>query len=234
MFHFKHFSLKQADSAMKVGTDAMILGAMIDSSNKNQGLDIGSGTGVLSLMVAQQNSLIRIDAVEIDVLSANECEINFANSPWADRLSVEYADFQLFDTNKQYDLIFSNPPYYATTNLNEDVRKANARHEESLPAKSILARVNDFLSIDGEFWVIIPASERERWILLAEQNELFLAESIAIRGKSNKEVNRCILHFGRKKSSGKIREFVVRGANNSYSEEYIQLTKEFHATDLRE
>ncbi len=233
MFHFKHFSVRQSASAMKVGTDAMILGALIDSSKKKRGLDIGAGTGVLSLMVAQLNPTIQIDAVEIDELAAEECALNFKNSSWLDRLSVFQEDFDNFNKENKYDLIFSNPPYYATTNLNEDSRKAQARHEDSLPSSVILKKVNSLLSVEGEFWVIIPFSEQDKWISLGASNNLFVKTIYSIKGKSNKEVNRVVLCFNRSVILHEENEMVVRKLDNSYSDEYIELTKEFHSIDLR-
>ncbi|MBL1280955.1 MAG: methyltransferase [Fluviicola sp.] len=233
MFHFKQFSIKQADSAMKVGTDAMILGAVIDCSNKTRCLDIGAGTGVLSLMMAQQNSDIKIDAVEIDELSAKECQDNFQNSPWFERLIVNQLDFLDYSSEKKYDLIFSNPPYYSTTNLNEDVRKAQARHVESLPVREMILKIKTLLTVDGEFWVIFPHSEKTKWFLNAESTGLRVKTAISIRGKAEKEANRVILCFNRSAIQTEEKEFVVRNVDNSYTKEYIELTNEFHSIDLR-
>ncbi len=137
VFKFKHFSVKQSDSAMKVGTDAMLLGAFVETENKTQALDIGTGTGVLSLMLAQKNETLQITAIDIDELSAKEALINFQNSSWTNRLNVYHADFLSFKTENQYDLIVSNPPYFSTTNENKDERKAQARHISSLEIKPL-------------------------------------------------------------------------------------------------
>ena len=130
-FRFKQFEITQNDNAMKVGTDAMVLGSFVNSHGRKKGLDVGSGTGVLSLMIAQNNSDISIDAVELDALSAAEGELNFKNSPWPERLKTHHCDFLEYETEEKYDLIVSNPPYYQTTLVNNDDRKANARHEKS-------------------------------------------------------------------------------------------------------
>jgi len=232
-FQFKQFSIKQSDSAMKVGTDSMILGSLIDSSDKKVGLDIGAGTGVLSLMVIQQNVSIVIDAVEIDDLASTECQFNFNNSPWFNRLSISKLNFSDFTTEKKYDLIFSNPPYYATSNLNKDYREAQAKHENSLPVQVVLQKVNQSLSRDGDFWVIIPFSESEKWVSIAESNGLRIKTKFSIKGKPGKEMNRIILCFNRSAKSSEEKEFVVRNLDNSYSEEYIELTRNYHSVDLR-
>jgi len=217
---------------MKVGTDSMILGALIDSEGKKQGLDIGAGTGVLSLMVAQKNEAIKIDAVEIDPISSKECDVNFSNSYWEERLNLSCEDFKSFPTIKKFDLIFSNPPYYSTNNLNFDERKAQARHEISLPSDVILQKVKELISTSGDFWVIIPNSEKEKWCCNAEINGLKLRQKISIQGKRSKEANRVILCFSCRVDSVKEVAFVVRNENGSYSNEYIELTKDFHSIDL--
>ncbi len=216
---------------MKVGTDAMLLGSYISSKGK-QGLDIGTGTGVLSLMIAQKNQLISIDAVEIDMKSSEECEKNFANSPWNDRLSVFNLDFTSFKSKKRYDIVFSNPPYYATTNLNDDFRKAQSRHEESLPSEVLLRKVGELLASKGEFWVIIPFTEKEKWELNGRKNGLVVIKEIKIKGKPSKDVNRVIFCFSNKYKERIEVNLTVRKEDGKYSDEYIALTKEYHAFDL--
>ncbi len=231
-FHFKHFSVLQTNSAMKVGTDAMILGAFIHSQGRKLGLDIGAGTGVISLMVVQGNDTIEIDAIEIDSLSVEECETNFKDSPWSSRLNVLLRDFKLFYSEKEYDLIFSNPPYYATTNLSLDRRVSLTKHEESLPSEIILQKVSDLLSNSGDFWVIAPFSEKNKWVTNAKIHGLYLRKSISIQGKSSKDPNRVILTFNRVSAQVDNQKFIVRKENGWYSDEYIELTKDFHSLDL--
>ena len=231
-FKFKYFSVQQSHSAMKVGTDAMVLGSLIDSKNKKNGLDIGAGTGVISLMVAQQNEEIIIDAVEIDSLSAEESRLNFQNSPWSNRLNVQCSNFIEFSKEKKYDLIFSNPPYHSATNLNTDKRKAQARHENSLPVKMFFQKVSDLISEKGELWIIIPFSEKEKWQNEAKLNVLKLKTEFLIKGKPSKDVNRIVLCFDRSSKSIFNESLVIRNEENDYSPEYIELTKDFHSKDL--
>ena len=232
-FKFKHFIIEQANSAMKVGTDAMILGAMIDCSKNKNGLDIGAGTGVLSLMVAQKNTEILIDSIDIDEFSVKECRFNFEHSQWTNRLSCWETSFEDYVSDKKYDLIFSNPPFYATSNLNNDARKAQARHQESLPAKIVLGRVNELLTSLGEFWVIIPSTERDKWTSLGALKGLSIKKAISIRGNKEKEINRVVICFDRLSMHTHECSFTVRNTDNSYSQEYIELTRNFHAVDLR-
>lgn len=233
VFKFKYFDIKQADSAMKVGTDAMILGSLINSDGMSAGLDIGSGTGVLSLMIAQNNPSINIQAVEIDQLSSDECRFNFESSNWSDRLFSHCSDFLKFLPTEKFDLIFSNPPYYSTTNLSQDARVAIAKHECSLPIDSFVSRVELLLQDDGCFWVIIPASEEPRWQAEGLLNRLNVTKRIYIKGKAEKTSNRCVLCFERRKGDEEEVELVVRNENGNYTDQYIDLTSSFHGVDLR-
>lgn len=234
VFKFKFFDIKQADSAMKVGTDAMILGSLINPDDMATALDVGAGTGVLSLMIAQKNIGISIDAVEIDELSNNECRYNFENSKWSNRFSTHQIDFLNFSIDKKYDLIFSNPPYYPTTNLNQNSRVAVAKHECSLPIKTFVKKTASLLELEGCFWVIIPSSEVGRWQHEGVVNDLKISVKVNVKGKSDKESNRCVLCFGKKSTTTIERDLVVRKSDGAYTDEYIDLTAEFHGVDLRE
>jgi tRNA1Val (adenine37-N6)-methyltransferase len=231
-FHFKHFSVKQSDSAMKVGTDAMLLGALINSDDKKKGLDIGSGTGVLSLMIAQQNPHIEITAVEIDEQSAGECQYNFNQSEWADRLNVLCNDFLDLKTDDKFDLIFSNPPYYQTTNLNVDERKAQARHAQSLPVPEFLSKVKSLMTSEGSFWVIIPYEDFDYWKENANNVRLYSQSITNIIGKRDGLVKRVVVRFGEEEGIVETQTLTVREIDNSYTLEYIEYTKQFHGRPL--
>ena len=196
IFKFKHFDILQKDSAMKVGTDSMILGSFIDSLNKTKGLDIGSGTGVLSLMIAQKNDIIDIIGVEVDDLAVIESIENFKKSKWGNRLKVVKDDFLNLNLEDEFDLIFSNPPYFQTTNQNFETRKAQARHESFLPVNSLLKKVKKILAPTGSFWVIIPFSDLSIWTEKAKNEGLFIQAQINIKGKIESSFNRSIISFG--------------------------------------
>lgn len=231
-FQFKEFNIVQKDNAMKVGTDAMVLGAFINASNRQRGLDIGAGTGVLSLMIAQNNSDIIVDAVELDELSAKECELNFVNSKWSDRLNVHRGDFLEFETEDKYDLIISNPPYYQSTLVNEDSRKANARHEQSLPMRDFILKTRKLMTDDGEFWFIVPADDQFTWKKACTSANLHMVEKISINGKEGGETKRIIYVFCNHKSILEESSFSVRDKKNGYTEDYKELTREFHFNEL--
>ena len=233
IFQFKHFSVQQKDNAMKVGTDSMLLGAFVETENKTKCLDVGAGTGVLSLMVAQRNTEIEINAVEIDELSAEECKLNFKGSKWANRLSSIHTNIFDFSPVKRYDLIVSNPPFYDSTLLNKDKRKATARHSEFMELKSLAVKIQGILSPNGCFWVIIPNEFFVQWNNEFMKVGVKMHQKINIKGKASKDVNRVIVCFGSEVSLG-VEEstFVIRNEDNSYTKEYIELTKDFHSVDL--
>jgi tRNA1Val (adenine37-N6)-methyltransferase len=228
IFKFKEFELIQAENAMKVGTDAMLLGAFANATNRRTGLDVGAGTGVLSLMVAQKNDAISFDAIELDQKSAEECTLNFENSKWSDRLSVLNMNFLDFEAPGCYDLVVSNPPYYQSTRLNRDPRKAMARHESSLPMVEFVKNVSQALTSEGEFWIIIPAEDHKNWTKTCSNFGLHLIERNSIYGKEGGEIKRVILAYSKTKILLEEFSFVIRDIANNYTEAYKELTREYH------
>lgn len=230
VFQFKHFTVNQARSAMKVGTDAMLLGALIRSEQCQRGLDIGAGTGVLSLMVAQRNPLLNVDAVELDVQSFEECTINFQSSDWSDRLTAIHADILNYNSDERYDLIFSNPPFYLNGLLSEDERRSRARHNDFMPLEKLREVIDQLLSDKGVFIVILPKENEVEW--LHAFDFLKLHRKIDLFGKRSGNSNRVILEFKRIGGELLSTEFCIREDNGSYTDEYKELTAEFHAAIL--
>ncbi|MCR9173142.1 MAG: methyltransferase [bacterium] len=238
VFRFKQFSVTQEVSAMKVSTDAMLLGSLIQADHPNSIIDIGTGTGVVALMMAQRFQEADIKAIEIDQPSAEEADQNFCNSPWNDRLSLIKGDFRQAHFDQQFDLIVSNPPYYQSRLENNDARKSQARHESALPMKEMLEKVADLLSKNGSFWVIVPSEIENRWINSAIEFGLDYTTNISILGKEGGEAKRNILSFRnaapldsshRSVDRGEFHQsLTIRNADGTYTQEYIELTKEFH------
>lgn len=233
IFKFKFFDLKQSDSPMKVGTDAMLLGAFANVEGKESGLDIGSGTGVISLMCAQRNELLSIKAVELDELGYKECDFNFKSSSYSSRLKVYHFDFLVFKTNSKFDFIISNPPYYQSRLENSDSRKSKARHESSLPKASFMRKVSELLAAKGELWIIVPFEDVKGWVDSASKSGMHLNQVINIKGKVAGDNVRAILMFSGVELEVKTKDFVIRETDGSYTEEYIELTKEFHYKSLK-
>ena len=232
IFKFKCFDIKQDDAPMKVGTDAMVLGASIDVLKKSCGLDVGAGTGVLSLMCAQRNTQLKIDAIELDKLASRECAYNFSESKFSKRLTSIQLDFLKFETTNKYDLIVSNPPFFQTHLENGDERKSKSRHERSLPKELFVAKASGLLNQQGDFWIIVPYKDVDGWVDVAALNDLSLNGQTNIRGKQRGDYIRSILRFSKTRSELVVGEFTVRCSENNYTKEYIALTREFHFKDL--
>lgn len=232
-FQFKHFSVSQSDTTMKVGTDAMLLGSLVSIANQPRIiLDIGTGTGVIALMLAQRFVDAKVTGLEIDESACREARVNFQNSIWKERLTVINEDILKVDFLEKFNLIVSNPPYYENSLLSDNDRTSRAKHAEFLPVDSLLQKVSKLLAEDGSFWVIVPAENDNTWIENARKNDLHLQQSISIIGKEGQGEKRRILAFGQYETSIESGRLTVRDENNSYTKEYIELTKEYHDRDL--
>jgi tRNA1Val (adenine37-N6)-methyltransferase len=231
VFRFKEFSIIQDRSAMKVGTDAMLLGSFIEPNQKGNCLEIGTGTGVISLMIAQRSSELKITALDIDSESIEEANQNFNNSPWKDRVEGVLGDFLEYSTSQKYDLIVSNPPYFENGLLNESKRKASSRHEASLPLVNLFEKSKELLTKKGEFVLILPAQSASKWIDNALKINLFCFKEITIYGKPNLP-KRSILFFSKENKEIMNEELIIRNLDNKYTEEYKKLTLDFHGVEL--
>ncbi len=219
---------------MKVGTDALLLGSLVELQEKTRkALDVGAGTGVISLILAQRFQYLQIDAVEIDERSVAECKENFERSDWSKRLHVLHSDVLDLNSDGVYDLIVSNPPYYATTNINKDERKARARHLESLPVELFAGKCKELLSETGEVWLVFPFDDQASWKKSFGNHGLYSSKEIAIRGKEGEGYIRLITCFTPEKSNNVIkRELTVRNAEGKFSSQYKLLTAELHDREL--
>ena len=231
MFKFKQFSVKQAQSAMKIGTDSVLLGAWTPLNHPQSILDIGAGTGLLALMLAQRCDALTIDAVEIDEQAYIECSENFEESPWGDRLFCYHASFEEFFTemDESYDLIISNPPFYSTDYKTPEKARNTARFSDALPSKQLLEGVSRLLAVEGYFSVILPYSESEGFITLAATFGLFPQKITHTRGNEKSELKRSMMLFARKPlPSYPIHIFTIEKERGVYTDEYKELTKEFY------
>lgn len=231
VFRFKQFEVKHEQSAMKVGTDALLLGAMVHAENAGKCLDVGAGCGVISLMLAQRYPSLQIDAIELDTPSSEECANNFMNSPWNNQLTSIQGDFLTYVPHQQYDLIVSNPPFYTNGLLSIDHRKSSAKHNASMPFSDFFEKVKALLSSDGQCWVILSSSDVNAVEKLAQNEGLHPSIRCWIFGRPGKK-NRCVLVFIKELVQPIEREFVVRNENGSYTKAYRELTKDFHFNNL--
>ncbi len=230
-FRFKEFSIQQDVNTHKVGTDAMLLGAYIDASRQSLALDIGAGTGVLSLMLAQRNPTIQITCIEIDEKSSEECSSNIKESPWSNRIHLINNDFIESQFTHKFDLIFTNPPYYFTDNSSNE---SNERTKHTTPDTLLgwLNKIAGLLTTKGDFWMIWPSETSQKIIEMAHDSGLHVAKKITVYSKKNK-LSRNILCFSReKKEEFNDEQLIIRNHDNSYSDAYLSLTSDFHYTEF--
>ncbi|MBA6313496.1 tRNA1(Val) (adenine(37)-N6)-methyltransferase [Cellulophaga baltica] len=237
-FRFKQFTVNQDKCAMKIGTDGVLLGAWASVNNSMHTiLDIGTGTGVIALMLAQRSIADTIEAIELDGDAFEQCTDNFEASDWGDRLFCFHAGFDEFvdeyteeepEEAELYDLIVSNPPFYSEEVSSGNDARDQARQNSSLPFDELVAGVSKLLSPTGVFATIIPYKEEENFIALALENNLFPNRITQVRGTENTEIKRSLLEFSSTESEYTPKELIIELERNVYTQEYIELTKDFY------
>ncbi len=230
-FHFKKFTIHQDRCAMKVGTDGVLLGAWSSVEHSpNAILDIGAGTGVISLMLAQRTSAEIIDAVEVDQNAYEQCVENFEASPWADRLFCYHAGLEEFtdEMEAQYDLIVSNPPFYTNGPSGDRRSRHLARQNRFLPFGELLAGVAGLLTGNGTFSTIIPFREETSFLSLAAGENLYPIRISRVRGNTDTSIKRCLLEFQFNKIEAVTHELSIEFNRHQYTPEYMDLTKDFY------
>ena len=232
MFTFKQFAIEQDRCAMKIGTDGVLLGAWAPIDNHPFSiLDIGTGTGIIALMLAQRSAAQQIDALEIDEAAYEQATDNFENSPWNDRLFCFHAGLDEFieEPEEEYDLIVSNPPFYSEDYKTENESRDLARFQDAMPFEQLLEAADLLLSEHGIFAVIIPFKEEENFIALANELELYPLKITRVKGTPTTEIKRSLLAFSRNETTDlPIDELVIETARHVYTQEYIGLTKDFY------
>jgi tRNA1Val (adenine37-N6)-methyltransferase len=235
-FTFKQFQVNQDRCAMKIGTDGVLLGAWTPLINNPYNvLDIGAGTGILSLMLAQRsnaapNNVGIIDAIEIDEDAYEQCVENFEASPWGDKLFCFHAGLDEFvdEPEDEYDLIISNPPFYTDDFKSDNASRDLARFEDALPFEELIEAAALLLSDNGIFSVIIPFKEEERFVSMCKELDLFPLKITRVKGTPTSEIKRSLLAFCRIEQTPLIDELIIEISRHNYTPEYIELTKEFY------
>ena len=232
MFAFKKFSVNQDKTAMKIGTDGVLLGAWCPINKRpNSILDIGTGTGIIALMLAQRTEAQQIDALEIEENAYEQAVDNFENSPWSDRLFCFHAGLDEFvdDPEDEYDLIVSNPPFYVEDYKTNDTHRDLARFQDAMPFEDLVAAVDLLLSENGIFAVIIPFKEEERFMDLCAKMELFPIKITRVKGAHNTPIVRSLMAFKRfELTTLTSDELVIEINRHEYTDAYIELTKDFY------
>lgn len=231
VFRFKQFAVAQDRCTMKVGTDGVLLGAWAGSPGAQNILDIGTGTGLIALMLAQRCPLAQVDAVEIDPAAAAQAAENAAQSPWADRLRIVSAAIQDFaaNTSPRYDLIVSNPPFFSGGTLSDKDNRSNVRHTIKLSHKDLLSVARNMLVPDGHFCVVLPYLEGLRFRELAAAYHLYATRITHVRPTAQKNVARLLLQFEHQQNDCMEDELVIQaGGRNEWTEDYMALTGGFY------
>ncbi len=231
-FTFKQFTILQDKTAMKVGTDGVLLGSWAPiHHNPFSVLDIGAGTGIIALMLAQRTHAEQIDALEIDEEAYEQAVDNFENSPWGDRLFCFHAGLDEFieEPEDEYDLIVSNPPFYTEDYKTENEQRDLARFHDAMPFEELIEAADLLLSENGIFALIIPFKEEKNFIALAKESELYPAKITRVKGTPTAEIKRSLLAFSRNEIPEiEIDELVIEIDRHVYTPEYIELTKDFY------
>ncbi|MEO5787771.1 MAG: tRNA1(Val) (adenine(37)-N6)-methyltransferase [Gelidibacter sp.] len=230
-FKFKQFAVNQDRCAMKIGTDSVLLGAWTDvDAHPYSILDIGAGTGVLALMLAQRSGAELIDAIEIDDDAYEQCVDNFETSPWGDRLFCYHAALDEFvdEIDDKYDLIISNPPFYIDTYKSNSKQRDLARFTDAMPFRQLIESVSKLLSENGRFSVIVPISEEKEIIVLASKEHLFPNRILRVKGAPHTEIKRSLIEFSFQETSIIPKELIIETARHQYTDDYIELTKDFY------
>ncbi|MRX39186.1 methyltransferase [Flavobacterium sp. LC2016-23] len=232
MFKFKQFAIQQDKTAMKVGTDGVLLGAWAPVNNNPFSiLDIGAGTGIIALMLAQRTHAEQIDALEIDEDAYEQAVENFESSPWGDRLFCFHAGLDEFieEPEDEYDLIVSNPPFYSEDYKTENEQRDLARFQDAMPFEELVEAADLLLSENGIFALILPYKEEERFIALAKESELYPLKITRVKGTPASSIKRSLLAFSRdEKTKIEIDELIIEMERHNYTAEYIELTKDFY------
>ncbi len=228
-FHFKKFSISHDASTHKVGTDAVLLGAWAGVHGAERILDIGTGSGVIALMLAQRSApASKIDAVELQPHDADQAVENVKNSPWPEKVTVLRTAIQDFVSEKPYDLIVSNPPYFINSWLPPDENRSKARHSNELSFTDLLASVIRLLAPAGLFAVVLPYAEGNQFLRMAETVGLYPIRKLTFRSRKNKPIERLLIEFSRKQSQVKSEELLLYKINEEWTDEYRALTRDFY------
>lgn len=224
-FRFKQFDILQSSDVFRVGTDAVLLGVLSDVMGAKQILEVGTGTGIISLMLAQRNPDANILAIDINSEAVNISQTNFLNSPFSDRIKSQLQDFKQFEAGEKFDLIVSNPPYFEINSSDKDIL---ARQRLELDFSDLIQKASQLLFDEGLFSVVIPIDSEKQFTQICLNNNLFLKRKVIIKGIETAEPKRVVLEYSFQQWGTKEENFVIEKSPRVYSDEYLELTKNFH------
>ena len=228
IFKFKQFDIAQEQTAMKVGTDGVLLGAWADLKHAQNILDIGTGTGLIALMCAQKQNTAIIDALEIEPAAARQAGENFIKSKWQNRINLIQADFNNFDIGKKYDVIISNPPYFDEQTENPDKQRYIARHTSNLSLTNLIEKSKKLLKKTGNIQLILPADKLPQLKQILQQQNLFLNKICYVKGHQDAKIKRILVKISNFDSVLEENQLVIEKSRHNYTDEYIRLTRDFY------
>ncbi len=228
-FQFKQFRIEQQRSALKVGTDGVLLGAWCGVEGAKSILDVGTGTGLIALMLAQRSDA-EVAAIEIDKASCMDAQLNFQNSPWSERMQLYLADFIEFQATHavNYDLVVCNPPFFRQSLKSADAATSAARHDIALTFAQLIAGAGKLLHSRGRLAVIIPHEAFDDFRESARLDGFYLLRKTIVIPKTGKSPKRVLLEFSVLQAYPEVGELVILDGNNEYSDNFVALTKEFY------
>lgn len=229
-FQFKQFRVEQINAAMRVGTDGVLLGAWIDLENARYVLDIGTGTGVIALMIAQRSAAI-IDAIDIEAGAIADARLNFAHSPWANRLNLTHISIQEWvkQAGKKYDCIVSNPPFFQNSIQSVSPQKSIARHTTNLNYQELFESVSLLLNTSGAFSIVVPSDTKQQLVEYANQKGLYLTKITKVVPKPGKPCKRLLLQFKFQQDHALENELMLETeVKHVYTQQAIDMLKNFY------
>jgi tRNA1Val (adenine37-N6)-methyltransferase len=229
-FNFKKFSINQNNAAMKIGTDGILIGAWVNVSKKFRALDIGSGTGIISIMLCQRNLNLELDSIELSPSAIMDAKINIENCNWSNRIKLFQQDLKDFIPSSNYDLIVSNPPYFKESLQPSNAERSKARHQKDLKLGDILKFSKQHLSKEGSLNIILPFEQKKEAIEFAKKHDLNTVRECAVYPKPDKAPHRILIEFSKNENEQIIKESLVieKAGRHNYTEDYKKLTREFY------
>lgn len=231
VFHFKQFSIQQGETAMKVGTDGVLLGAWVaEGLMGKKVLDIGTGTGIIAIMLAQKNPEAQIDAIERDEKAFRQASGNVAICPWSNNIHVYHIDLAQYvlSSTYTYDTIVCNPPYFIKGWQVDHPGRKLARDAEHLPHDLLIDASKQLLTADGNLWIVLPKQEGELFITAALQKQLYCGNKTLVFTKPGIDAKRLLLRFSKQKTDTQENALLIADEQNNYTDAYKSLTKDFY------
>ena len=227
-FSFKQFTVYHDRCAMKVGTDGVLLGAWTDLSQSHHILDIGTGTGLIALMMAQRSPEAQITAIDLDAEAVSQAQENIQNSPWKDRVEAVLQNVCTYSSDEKFDTIVSNPPYFIDSLKCPDNQRNTARHTDTLDAQRLLEKVAELLTPEGRFSIILPADQTDDLFRIAEAQGLHPTRWTKVITRPGLPPKRSLIEFQKKALPIQTNELVIELERHMYSKEYIEITREYY------